>query len=259
MNILLTNDDGYDAEGIRILRQILKTEHNVYVMAPHKNRSAVSSSITMKGYLEIHRKEDGVWACSGTPVDCVIAALRSGIIEQKIDVVISGINAGANLGTDIIYSGTCAAARQGVLYGIPSIAVSEDKGDRDKYDFRNLANFIKDNLEKLVDLCSAAECVNAGNRLPWNPVCFVNVNGKSVDGYKGVVLCKFHGARNYNDTALVTSDDEENRVIIKGGRLESFGNSQSDCFVVEEGKIALSLVLAEPYCINTVDLSGFSL
>ena len=124
MNILITNDDGFDADGIKTLASRLAQEHTVFIVAPAGNRSAASHIISMHKNLEIKKIADSVWSCSGYPADCVLTALKSPLLPVKPDCILSGINAGANMGTDIVYSGTCAAARQGALDGIPSVALS---------------------------------------------------------------------------------------------------------------------------------------
>ncbi|MDR0720099.1 MAG: hypothetical protein LBF78_10730, partial [Treponema sp.] len=126
MNILLTNDDGVDSPGIITLFETLKAcpGHNVFVLAPDSDRSGVSNGLlALTKPLKITEKQSNVWSCEGLPADCVLAACLGGR-PCKPDVVISGINRGGNLGTDIIYSGTCAAARQASLLGIPGIALS---------------------------------------------------------------------------------------------------------------------------------------
>src|SRR5574344_374949 len=147
MKLLLTNDDGYDADGIQTLAACLSRDNDVYVIAPDRNRSAVSNGITwMKEPLKFVRHSENVYSCSGLPADCVIAGLSGELLPFMPDAVISGINKGANIGTDIIYSGTAAAARQAVLYGIPGIALSIESSD-DVWKYRALARFAADNLE----------------------------------------------------------------------------------------------------------------
>ena len=124
MNLLLCNDDGFDSEGIKVLAKKLSQKHKVYIVAPDSNRSAVSHHITMFKENTLIKLDDNLYSCSGFPVDCVFTGIESSLFGVKIDAVISGINRGANMGTDIIYSGTCAVARQGVLSGLPSVAFS---------------------------------------------------------------------------------------------------------------------------------------
>lgn len=127
MNILLTNDDGIYAQGLWAVYRQLSRKHEIQVVAPDRERSAVGHAITLNEPLrskkiEINNEFQGV-AVSGTPVDCIKLGVRE-ILDIKPDLVISGINPGINVGTNINYSGTVAAAREAALYGIPAIAVS---------------------------------------------------------------------------------------------------------------------------------------
>ena len=123
MKILVSNDDGYDAPGIIALAEALSSLAEVTVVAPSRNRSATSNSITVDRALSITRADNGFYFVDGTPADCVHLAV-TGFLDFRPDLVVSGVNDGANLGDDTIYSGTVAAAMEGFLLGIPSIAVS---------------------------------------------------------------------------------------------------------------------------------------
>ena len=123
MRILLSNDDGCQAPGLRALRAALSASGEVTVVAPDRNRSGASNSLTLERPLRVRREADGVMCVDGTPTDCVHIAI-TGLLEQPPDMVVSGINAGANLGDDVIYSGTVAAAMEGRFLGYPAIAVS---------------------------------------------------------------------------------------------------------------------------------------
>ena len=123
MRILLSNDDGYQARGLRTLAEHLKPIAEVVVVAPDRNRSGASNSLTLETPLRVERVDDNLYYVNGTPTDCVHIAI-TGLLEQEPDVLISGINNGANLGDDVLYSGTVAAAMEGRFLGIPSIAVS---------------------------------------------------------------------------------------------------------------------------------------
>ena len=128
MKILISNDDGYRADGIVALRQALSTIADVEVVAPEHNNSAKSNALTLHTPLYVHAAGAGVRYVNGTPADCVHIAL-SGLLDYRPDLVVSGINNGANMGDDTIYSGTVGAAMEGYLFGIPSIAFSQiDKG-----------------------------------------------------------------------------------------------------------------------------------
>ena len=123
MKILLSNDDGYFAPGLNILAEHIAQLAEVMVVAPERNRSGASNSLTLDRPLSVRKASNGFYYVNGTPTDCVHIAL-TGLMEDMPDMVISGINDGANMGDDTIYSGTVAAAMEGYLLGISSIAVS---------------------------------------------------------------------------------------------------------------------------------------
>jgi len=123
MRILISNDDGYFAPGIEHLAQVLGKRHDVTVVAPERDRSGASNSLTLDRPLMVRRAPNGFLFVNGTPTDCVHLAV-TGLLETLPELVVSGINLGANMGDDTIYSGTVAAATEGYLLGIPAIAVS---------------------------------------------------------------------------------------------------------------------------------------
>jgi 5'-nucleotidase len=124
MKILLSNDDGYQAEGLVALHAALREIADVEVIAPELNNSAKSNALTLNAPIYVHRAPNGFRYVSGTPADCVHIAL-SGLLDYRPDLVVSGINNGANMGDDTIYSGTVGAAMEGYLFGIPAIAFSQ--------------------------------------------------------------------------------------------------------------------------------------
>jgi len=123
VKILVSNDDGFRAEGIRCLREALATLADVTVVAPDRNKSGASNSLTLDVPLRVFESEPGVYFVPGTPTDCVHLAI-SGLFDFEHDMVVSGVNDGANLGDDVLYSGTVAAAVEGRFLGLPTIAVS---------------------------------------------------------------------------------------------------------------------------------------
>jgi len=133
MRILVTNDDGIHAEGLGILEQIAaQLSDDVWVVAPETDQSGVAHSLSLSNPLRLRQIEEKRFAVQGTPTDCVIMAVRSVMAEMKPDLVLSGVNRGQNVAEDVTYSGTIAAAMEGTLLGIPSIAVSQAymAGDR---------------------------------------------------------------------------------------------------------------------------------
>ncbi|HSH72939.1 MAG TPA: 5'/3'-nucleotidase SurE [Methylophilaceae bacterium] len=123
MRILLSNDDGYFAPGLNILAEHISKIADIVVVAPERNRSGASNSLTLDRPLTVRQASNGFYYVNGTPTDCVHLAV-TGLLDQLPDMVISGINDGANMGDDTIYSGTVAAAMEGYLLGVPSFAIS---------------------------------------------------------------------------------------------------------------------------------------
>ncbi|HET7595464.1 MAG TPA: 5'/3'-nucleotidase SurE [Burkholderiales bacterium] len=160
MRILLSNDDGYFAPGIAILEQALAPLAEVTVVAPERDRSGASNSLTLDRPLTVRRSQSGYYYVNGTPTDCVHLAV-TGLLEALPDVVISGINHGANMGDDTIYSGTVAAATEGFVLGIPSIAIS-------------LVNEGGDHYETAARV--AVELVHRFRSSPLNQAVLLNVN-----------------------------------------------------------------------------------
>src|SRR5881394_4073995 len=123
MRVLVSNDDGVDAPGILHLARRLAVVGEVIVVAPDRDRSGASNSLTLDAPIRVTRLDDGRYRVMGTPTDCVHLAL-AGLLDKEPDIVVSGINNSANLGDDVIYSGTVSAAMEGRFLGLPSVAVS---------------------------------------------------------------------------------------------------------------------------------------
>lgn len=230
MNILLTNDDGFDAPGINILAEALSS-HNLWIVAPDKERSGFSHSITLRDPVRMKEVEPQRIRCSGTPADCVLFGVL-GVLPEKPDLILSGINHGPNLGTDIIYSGTAAAARQGALMGIPSVAVSVTNPD-DKDAFYHGAEFIAQNLQKLVTLGSQDDFIN------------INVPGK-IDMDSPVQIT--HPSRRiYNDKLeRFKSPDGADYLFLTGTVSEDNIPKESDFGAVRQGRISVSPIYLYP-------------
>ena len=147
--ILLTNDDGIDSEGLRILEECVKDLAEIVVVAPDRERSAISHSITVYSPLEIQQRDKNHYTLNGTPADCIIYGL-SEIVSLPPDLVISGINRGANLGDDIMYSGTVAGAREASRRGLAALAISQAYDDS-PIRYSSGAKFIKLLVKNLLD------------------------------------------------------------------------------------------------------------
>ncbi len=163
MKILLTNDDGYSSCGLLYLdRALSEAGHEVHVIAPDGQRSAFSHHITMHAPVRITKLEaPRHFSCSGTPADCVLFGLAA-VLDEFPDLVISGINAGFNASTDILYSGTVAGAREAAVRHVPSMALSlqDPDGPDDVLDFEPACAFMVRNLEKLYPLCGDGSFLN---------------------------------------------------------------------------------------------------
>lgn len=265
MNVLITNDDGYGAWGIEALINSISKKHKVFVMAPDSNRSGASNHINLDKPLSLCKKAPDRWTSSGTPADCVITSLKSNIFPEKIDAVVSGINKGANIGTDIIYSGTCGASRQAVLYGIPGIAVSmqlEDKSkdwnDKNNWYFDKLADFVSDNLEKLCSLCVVTE----NGLMPKERSVFVNVNAFSIPEFKGTKFTDVCFREYIHDRVELKDNSFEVSGIFWGGDCNSKSRNYSDYDACSSGYISISRIYSEPVTVppdSNLDSIKFSL
>ena len=148
-SILLTNDDGISAEGITTLRDELRRVAHVIVVAPDRERSAVSHGLSIRTHFKFEEVGTDCFSLNGTPAECIIYALDK-LFIQPPDLVISGINHGANLGDHVMYSGTVAAAREASRYGIPAMAVSQDSEDGKKVRLKKGSEFVRDMVSAML-------------------------------------------------------------------------------------------------------------
>jgi len=148
MHILITNDDGYLAPGLKILARELSLVADITVVAPDRNRSGASNSLTLMRPLRVGQSDEGHYFVDGTPTDCVHLAL-SGLLDETPDMVVSGINSGPNLGDDVLYSGTVAAAMEGRFLGLPAIAVS--LGSKPGEHFETAARITRQVVARLIE------------------------------------------------------------------------------------------------------------
>jgi 5'-nucleotidase len=159
MRILLTNDDGYQSKGITVLEETLvRAGHEVWVCAPSHERSASSHAMTLRGDITFTEYESMHFYCSGTPADCMLYACKGNVFPSAPDLVISGINHGYNISTDILYSGTVGAAREASLTGLKAIALSCTRDESGHFAFEKAASFVVDHLVELYPLCSS-DCI----------------------------------------------------------------------------------------------------
>lgn len=197
MHILLSNDDGYQSSGIRCLAASLRKHSNVVVVAPDRDRSGASNSLTLDQPIRPREVADGFVCVDGTPTDCVHLAL-TGLMTHEPDIVISGINAGANLGDDVLYSGTVAAAMEGRFLGLPSIAVSLVLGDGGHYD----------TAARVVDLL--LEHLRA-NAVPRDTILNVNVPDCEWSALRGIRVTRL--GQRHRAEPIVRDADPRGRTI----------------------------------------------
>jgi 5'-nucleotidase len=242
VRVLLTNDDGIGAQGLQTLRRALLEVPGVElaVIAPDSNRSATARSITTRRPLLVREVEfgDGTvgYATDGTPVDCVRFA-RLGLIEGfEADLVVSGINHGSNLGDDITYSGTVAAAFEAIVLGIPGVAVSQQSNARE-LDFRLGNAFSFDVAARFV-----ARIVEELERMPLPDGTLLNINVPAGEP-EGVDVARL-GKRVYRDELTLESEDEDGRrsFWIYGGAPGFENEPGTDLASVAAGRIAVTPV-----------------
>jgi 5'-nucleotidase len=171
MRVLVSNDDGVDAPGIRVLAERLGSIGQVTVVAPDRDRSGASNSLTLDQPVRVSRMDNGYYRVAGTPTDCVHLAL-SGMLDYEPDIVVSGINNAANLGDDVIYSGTVSAAMEGRFLGLPAIAVSLVTRDHNAEHFDSAADAVVLLMQRLlVDPLPADTILNVNvPDLPWSRI-----------------------------------------------------------------------------------------
>jgi 5'-nucleotidase len=198
--ILITNDDGIHSPGISALQQAMKEIGLTIVIAPDRDNSAVSHSLTMNRPLKIHKLAENFYTIDGTPTDCVALGLKK-ILETPPDLLVSGINAGTNLGDDISYSGTVSAAIEGTMYGIPSMALSV--GGEPPYDYRAAMQ---------IATCMARKILR--NSLPLNTL--LNINIPSGSRYQKIRVTR-QGRRLWENSIHETLDPRGNKHYWIGG------------------------------------------
>lgn len=166
--ILIVNDDGIDGEGIKLLERIARvTSDDVWVVAPDEEKSGASQSISIAQPIRYVQRDERHFAVRGSPTDCALLGIHEFLEGRKPDILLSGINSGPNLAEDVLYSGTCAAAKEGALLGIPSVALSQMRSYGVAANWETSAHFIPGILKSLLDM-------------EWRAGSFVNVNVPNV-------------------------------------------------------------------------------
>lgn len=196
MHVLLSNDDGVEAEGLRHLREGLRAarpDWRLSVVAPTTEQSATSHALTLTEPLRVREHGESVHSVSGTPTDCVLLAMNAILVDDPPDVIVSGINHGPNMGEDVHYSGTVAAAFEGRVFGLPAIALS--LADRTApFDWRAADHFVENTLPEWLEQ-------------DWAKGALLNVNipASHPDEVKGIRGCRL-GSRRYVDVVTRNED-----------------------------------------------------
>lgn len=226
--ILVSNDDGVHAPGIRALAEAMREVGKVFVVAPDRERSAASHSLTMDVPLRASRLEDDVISVQGTPTDCILLALK-GLLSEQPDLVVSGINRGPNMGDDVTYSGTIAAAMEATLLGVPSIAVSLDRHESGRYDYRAAASIAR-----------ALALMVLERGLPAGTLLNVNVPNVPPSDVLGVEIAR-QGKQIYEDAIVEKTDPRGRRYYWIGGQLTSWETeTHTDYAAVSQRRVSIT-------------------
>jgi 5'-nucleotidase len=227
MDFLCTNDDGYLATGIRVLAAAARSLGTVTTVAPDREQSATSHSLTLHRPLRARKASDGTWIVDGTPTDCVLLAVHD-LLPSKPDVCVSGVNHGSNMGEDVLYSGTVAAAMEATVLGIPSIAVS----------------YTGDRHEELdgwgVVVRSVLEGILAHKDVPSDNLFNVNLPGCDPSDVRGVKVTSL-GRRRYSESITRAKDPSGREYYWIGGGVAAWeGTRESDFQAVADGYVSVT-------------------
>ena len=228
---LITNDDGVHAPGVLALAAEFQELGDVVIVAPHVERSASSHAITIHSPLRMEQIKPNIYAVEGTPADCVLIAIRK-LLRRKPNWVLSGINRGANLGVDTIYSGTVAAAMEGTLHGIRSIAVSSYGSARQHIHYGAAAKIVRKLIERpdILDVVPATSLLN------------INVPNLPFEELKGIAVTSL-GRRLYEDEMQEGVDPRGRSYYWIGAGGEMFDDiPDSDCVLIDQGFVTASVL-----------------
>lgn len=240
MKILISNDDGVMATGIRELTIALSKEHDVYVVAPDRERSAAGHSLTLQTPIRVEELDSRfgarrVWITSGTPGDCVKIAINAILSEdEKPDIIISGINHGPNLGSDILYSGTVSCAMEGAIMGYPAIAVSLSSMVNDTEFFTSAANFMRKFLPRIKSI-----------EFPKKTVLNINIPALPEDDISGIAITRL-GDKMFTDEYDKRIDPRGKVYYWMAGELIKHSeNDDTDINAVRWNKVSITPITFE--------------
>jgi 5'-nucleotidase len=235
MKILMSNDDGIDAEGLQTLFEMMNKDDDITLVAPEKNCSAMSAALTLHAHLKITQRKKNQYSVNGTPCDSVHLGIHR-IMKQKPQMVISGINRGANLGDDVLYSGTVAAAMEGRALGYTSVAISLASEACQHYKTAaKIMKKIKDHIQKMP--------------LSNNIILNINIPDRPYDALKGIRMTRL-GNRHRTDTLIAQSNSDGTPYYSFGPPSLPNDNTQgTDFHAIEQGYVSITPL--------TVDLTHF--
>ncbi len=226
--ILVTNDDGIYSEGLRVLAEAMQQVGEVVVVAPDRERSAVSHALTMHRPLKVESLDHNRYTVNGTPTDCVVVAIGK-LLSRKPSVLVSGINRGANLGDDIGYSGTVSAAIEGTLFGIPSLAISIPYEDSKQIHYSTAAHYTIKLVRRVLK-----------EGLPPDTLLNVNVPNLPAQMVKGVVFTR-QGKRTYENAIHETYDPWGRKHYWIGGGTPSWEDREdTDIVALMQGFVSIT-------------------
>jgi len=235
--ILISNDDGINSEGLHKLHETLKPLGEVIVVAPDRDQSTVSHSLSLYRPLRMEKVADNIYSVDGTPTDCVNLAINGILKDEKLDLLVSGINKGENLGDDITYSGTVSAAMEGNLLGVPSIAISLI--GRDTFNFDTASYFSRLISTYVID-----------HKIPDDTILNVNIPNLSRDEIKGIMVTR-QGKRVYGEPIVEKVDPRGKKYYWIGGFELGYVNiDHSDIVAVNEGYVSVTPI--------SLDLTNYS-
>lgn len=228
-HILISNDDGIDAAGLLALEAAMKSLPNVRVtvVAPNDQQSASSHSLTLNGPLRIIERGEGRYAVTGTPTDTVLVAMEKILLNDRPDIVVSGINHGPNMGEDVIYSGTVAAAMEGTMLDIPSLAISHEAWS--PTDFEPAARFMRN-------------CFNDIISAPFEKGSLLNINipDRPYEDIKGIRTTRL-GSREYHDVITDQVDPHGKPYVWIGGHGPTWVHMDgTDSTAIEDGYVSIT-------------------
>jgi 5'-nucleotidase len=228
MHILISNDDGYSAEGLKVLAKALASQVEVTVVAPESNRSGASNSLTLEVPLRVSRAENGFTKVTGTPTDCVHLAI-TGLLDRDPDMVFAGINHGANLGDDVLYSGTVAAATEGRFLGLPAVALSLASQDHNPIHFDSAGRVAVALLERI-----------RRYPLPADTILNVNVPDLPYEAIRGFRSCRL-GQRHRSEPVIRDRDPRGRELFWVGAAgPEQDAGPGTDFHAIREGFVSVT-------------------